>query len=418
MVELKERLQRALGRGDRKISSGMVNGGPYGGAVHSRQPYGLSTSVSRPQPSSTPNYYGQQDSFNPPVPTYPPRPTTPFQQNSWATPAASSQMPPVPPPSAVAPPPVALPPQQLPSVPPPPAASSIAPPPTTGNVHRAGPLNQRARVYVQDPSVVGSRSAGYFNSGGGSQQFGFPPQQPQQSNSSMFQPSSGQFNSPPMQQQPTGGGGFGGFNQFGTTPTLNPPFQGSSNQFITPPTGQVSNGIAFDSFHQSTPGMYNPAEFSPTPQAQGAFMQPSLFENSGSSITPPPPSGILPTMPMLPASSAAPGWNDPPPLTSFSKPKMEAALDNITHPILATGIVEQPAVPTFAAFDGTILNPGAPVVAPPPEPEPVQPPPVLLPIPNEHLIIHDVFHTLKDKCSALANNAVHFLKEQFFYLMT
>jgi hypothetical protein len=39
-------------------------------------------------------------------------------------------------------------------------------------------------------------------------------------------------------------------------------------------------------------------------------------------------------------------------------------------------------------------------------PEPVQPAQALLPIPNEHLIIHDVFHTLKDKCAALASNAV------------
>lgn len=416
MVELKDRLQRALGRGDRKISGGMVNG--MYGAAHPRQPFAL-TSAHRPPASGTPTYYGQQqqDSFNPAVSSFPPRPTTPFQQtNTWgaptsnfSSPAVATQLPPVPSPAVIAPPPIAPTPQQFQSQPPPPAASAVPPPPpTTGNVSRGGPLSQRARVYVQDPSVVGSggsRSAGYFNPGSGSQFPGFTPQQPQ-STQAMFQPPAGQYNTP--HQQSSGPGGFLG-NQFGATPALNSPFQSTTNQFSTPPVGPVSNGLGFDSFQQSTPALFNPLEHTSTPHAQGSFMQPPIFDASVPSVTPPP-SGLLPTLPpTTPATSAPPGWNDPPPVTTMSKPKMEA-FETISQP-MPLGVVEQPAVPIFQSYDGTMMHPVAPAMAQQsePEPEPVQPAPVLLPIPNEHLIIHDVFHTLKDKCASLANNAVSIL---------
>ena len=90
---------------------------------------------------------------------------------------------------------------------------------------------------------------------------------------------------------------------------------------------------------------------------------------------------------------------------------MEAAFEPITHPIFPSGVVEQPAIPSFQNYDG-ILNPA---ILPPAEliqqqaqePIPVQPPAALLPIPSENLIIHDVFHTLKDKCLSQASNAVN-----------
>jgi hypothetical protein len=87
-----------------------------------------------------------------------------------------------------------------------------------------------------------------------------------------------------------------------------------------------------------------------------------------------------------------------------------AVIETINHPM---GVVEQPAIPIIQPFEGS-FNQGsmnAPVDMIQNQhhqqaPEPVQPAQALLPIPNEHLIIHDVFHTLKDKCAALASNAV------------
>lgn len=398
MVDLKDRLQKALGRGDRKISGATMNGMYNPASHHSRQPY-VATTAGRPPASGTPNYYSPQDSYNPPVPSYPPRPTTPFQANSWGTPANNFSTPPVaaplqPPPSpalASHPPQAFQPPPAASSVPPPPAASSLPPPPTTGNVSRGGPLSQRTRVYVQDPSVIGgaSRSAGYYS--GGSQFPGFTPQQ-QQPGPAMYQPSAASpFSTPTFQS--------------GAPPPLSSSFQAVSNQY-TPPTGPFSNGLSFDSAPQSAPQLYNPMEHTSTPHMPGSFMQPSPFDTNAPSITPPP-SAPLPSVPTLPASNPPPGWNDPPPIATYSKPKIEAPVETISHPIFATGVVEQPAVPTFQPYDGTMLNPAMPTQPHVPEPEHVQPPPVALPpIPSEHLIIHDVFHTLKDKCAAQASNAV------------
>ncbi|KAI9551647.1 hypothetical protein GHT06_021982 [Daphnia sinensis] len=117
----------------------------------------------------------------------------------------------------------------------------------------------------------------------------------------------------------------------------------------------------------------------------------------------------LPSVPLLPATSTPPGWNDPPPPTSFAKVKAEpTTVETINHPM---GIVEQPAVPITQPFDG-LYNPGMTSPVEPtqnqshvPEPIPVQPVQALLPIPKDHRIIHDIFRTLKNKCVALATNA-------------
>jgi hypothetical protein len=280
-------------------------------------------------------------------------------------------------------------------LPPPPA--SVAPPPITGNVSRLGSLNQRNRVYVQDPSVSSGRSGGYFNAGSNSQfqqvnQMGYMSQ-PQQSSSAMFQPS-GQFNT--AYAQP---GGFSG-NQF------NQPLPPSPGSFHMQ-SGLMSNGGGMDNVQQP-PTLYNPMEHAQAPQQQSAFMQPTSFE-APPSITPPLANNLVPSLPVLPATSAPPGWNDPPPLTSFAKVKAEpAVVETINHPM---GVVEQPAIPIIQPFDGSFnqgMNAQVDMIQHQHQqlPEPVQPAQVLLPIPNEHLIIHDVFHTLKDKCAALASNAV------------
>ncbi|KAI9560156.1 hypothetical protein GHT06_014167 [Daphnia sinensis] len=426
MVELKDRLKRALNPNERKVSTGMANGA-YNSAPHQQKagPAQRYPSVGLNR-SSTPtnSYYGHQDQFNsaPAIPSYPPKPTTPFQSSSWATPSStynSPQSAPLMPPmlNTPAPPPAAQPLQQFyqpqsaqpqnaqPSpqfhqpTPPPPPASSVAPPPTTGNVSRLGSLNQRNRVYVQDPSVSSGRPGGYYNSASNSQfqqvnQMGYMPQQPQ-SSSAMFQPT-GQFTSPsPYAQQ----GSFPG-NQF-SQPI--PPSPGSFQL----QSGQLANGIGMDNVQQPA-SLYTPIDHVQAPQQQSAFMQPSTFD-APPSITPPPASNLLPSVPLLPATSAPPGWNDPPPLTSFAKVKAEpTTVETINHPM---GIVEQPAVPIIQPFDG-LYNPGMASPVEPtqnqshaPEPIPVQPAQALLPIPNEHQIIHDVFHTLKNKCAALATNA-------------
>lgn len=442
MVDLKDRLKRALDPAERKVSTGMTNGAynlapqqQKAGPLQRYPSVGLNRSA-----TPTNSYYGHQDQFSsaPAVPSYPPKPATPFQSNSWATPTNAYSSPqaamlppmvntpaPMPaaqplqqfyqPPIAQPPqhfhqPPSAQPPQQFhqpmntqPSpqfhqpAPPPPPASSVAPPPITGNVSRLGSLNQRNRVYVQDPSVSSGRPGGYYNSASNSQfqqvsQMGYMPQQPQ-SNSAVFQPA-GQFNSPsPYAQQ----GSFPG-NQF------NQPSPGSFQL----QSGPMANGPGLDNV-QPPPALYSPMEHVQAPQQPSAFIQPSSFD-APPSITPPPASNLMPSVPLFPATTAPPGWNDPPPLTSFAKVKAEpTTVETINHPM---GVVEQPAVPTMQPYDGS-FNPGmtSPVeqiqnLNHAPEPIQFQPAQALLPIPNEHLIIHDVFHTLKNKCVALATNAV------------
>jgi len=86
---------------------------------------------------------------------------------------------------------------------------------------------------------------------------------------------------------------------------------------------------------------------------------------------------------------------------------MEAAMDSVMHPapIMTLGLIEQPAVPVFQHYEG-ILNPVVPVHQQHIESEPVQPPTILLPIPQENPIIHDVFHKLKEKYASQPLNAV------------
>ena len=228
--------------------------------------------------------------------------------------------------------------------PPPPPAATVAPPPITGNVSRLGSLNQRNRVYVQDPSVSSGRSGGYLNTASNSQfqqvnQMGYMSQPPQ-SNSAMFQPT-GQFNNPSSYGQQ---GGFPG-NQF------NQPLPPSPGSFHMQ-SGQMSNGSGMDSVQQP-PSLYNPMEHAQAPQQQSAFMQPTSFD-APPSTTPPLATNLVPSIPILPTTSAPPGWNDPPPLTSFAKVKAEpAVVETINHPM---GVVEQPAIPIIQPFDGS-FNP-------------------------------------------------------------
>ena len=108
------------------------------------------------------------------------------------------------------------------------------------------------------------------------------------------------------------------------------------------------------------------------------------------------------------------GWNDPPPVSSIGKVKAEAAaVETISQPIFAMGVVEQPAIPSFQPFDPYNPTMMAPVEmmhhahgVHESEPAPVQPVAALSPIPAEHIIIHDVFRTLKEKCTVFASNAV------------
>lgn len=415
MVELKDRLQRALNPNERKVSTGMMNGAYNLASQPQRQRYPSSQLPAKPSTPVT-SYYGHQEQFNSAVPAYPPRPTTPFQSNSWATPASTYNSPPAVAPlppmvNAPAPPPSMQSPQQFQQsaqhiqqapLPPPPTAS-MAPPPTTGNVSRVGPLSQRNRVYVQDPSVSSGRSGGYFNPGSNPQfqqgnQMGYMSQPPQ-SSSTMFQPPS-QFNTS-LPYPPQSNFAANQFNQPLSTPAGSFPQQ----------SGTLSNGFGMESVQQTPSSLYSPLDHVQAPQQQSAFMQPTPFDIPPS-VTPPLVANLVPSIPTLPATSAPPGWNDPPPVSSVAKSKTEAAaVETINHPIFPMGVVEQPAVPSIQPFDGS-FNPS--VTSPTemiqhqqaPEPAPVQPVPVLQPIPNEHLIIHDVFHTLKNKCSALASNAV------------
>ena len=424
MVELKDRLQRALNPTQTKMPNAMMNGAYNVAQNQQRQRYPSNSVLTNKPSTPVGNYYNPQDSFNSAVPSYPPRPTTPFQ-NQWAAPVnnynsppAAATLPPMvnvptppsiiqsapqfqqPPQQFQAPPQQqfqAPPQQQFQAPPPPPPAASMVPPPTSGNVSRAGPLTQRNRVYVQDPSVSSGRgSAGYFNSGVNSQfQQGNSMSYPQPN--SMFQPS-GQFNNPSSYSQQNA---FAA-NQPLMAPTAPAPFQ----------PGQLSNGSGFDGGSQLGAPLYSPLD--QTPQQGTSFMQPTLFDVPPS-ITPPLGANLVPTIPTLPATTAPPGWNDPPPLTSMTKTKTEvvAAVETISQPIFPAGVVEHPAVPRIQPFDGS-YNPSMSSTAEmmqqyqaAPEPAPVEPPPVLAPIPMEHLIIHDVFHTLKDKCLALASNAVN-----------
>lgn len=414
MVELKDRLQRSLNPAERKISTGMMNGAYNFAQQQQRQRYPSNQLVNKPA-TPTSSYYGHQDQFNSTVPAYPPRPTTPFQNNSWTT---AAQSPPVnnynSPPTVPSLPPMAnVPPlqsqqqfQQQQAPLPPPPTTSMAPPPTSGNVSRVGPLTQRVRVYVQDPSVSSGRSTGYFNPGANTQfqqgsQMGYMTQ-PSQSNSTMFQPPpTQQFNNSSSYSQQ---GNFGA-NQF------NQPLSNPTSSVFPQQSGSLSNGLGIDSAQQPSLSLYNPLDQVQAPQQQSAFMQPSPFDIPPS-ITPPLVANLVPSLPTLPATTAPPGWNDPPPLTSVAKPKAEApAVETISQPIFSVGVVEQPAIPVIQPFDGS-YNPAMPVSTDTiqqhqvTEPTPVQPAPACIPIPSEHFIIHDVFNTLKNKCSALASNAV------------
>ena len=322
MVDLKERLQRALNPAERKISTGVVNGAYH---LPSQQPQRQRYPSNKP---STPNsYYGHQDPFNTAAPAFPQRPTTPFQSNSWATPAGSYSSPPAvaslpPMVNTPAPAPSAQPAQQFHQpappqpfhqpappqhyqqpapmqqqyqqpAPPPPPAATVAPPPITGNVSRLGSLNQRNRVYVQDPSVSSGRQGGFYGAASNApfqqNQMGYMSQPPQ-SNATMFQPS-GSFNNPsPYSQQSN----FPG-NQF------NQPLATSAGSF-----GQLTNGVGTDAGHQTAPSLYSPLDHVQAPPQQSAFMQPTPFD-APPSITPPLASNPVPSIPTLPATSAPPG---------------------------------------------------------------------------------------------------------------
>lgn len=419
MVELKTRLEHALGRGVQKAAPAVVNNQNQ---FSQRQRY-PSMGLTKP-PTPVMSYYGSQDQHN--ASNYPQRSTTPaFQNQGWSQPPVNTfkpippptSMPPVPPPVTPAQPAPVPPPQQFPSqqqyppqqyappqfppqapaqaapsAPPsaPPPAAAVPPPPTAaGGISRAGLLSQRSRVYVADPSLSSGRG-GYFTPGANAPYPSSNPMGGPQAAQApgMFQPSFSQQQS-----------GFQG-NQF-NQPAAS--FQ--------PPTTHLTNGASYEN-----PAMHPPTFFKPemNPPQPGSFAQPATFE-SVPSVTPPPLTAA-PAVPVVPAMSAPPGWNDPPPISSVTKPKIEAMpvepiTQPIAQPIQLMGTVEQPAVPLMQPFDGmqnyAVSHAESNQLSS--IPEPVQPPPAapLSPIPSEHVVIHDVLHTLKDKCSNLASNAVN-----------
>ena len=111
----------------------------------------------------------------------------------------------------------------------------------------------------------------------------------------------------------------------------------------------------------------------------------------------------VPLVPTLPATTAPFGWNDPSPLTSIAKSKPEqAAVETISHPIFPMGVVEQPQLLTCCSHDAAIRQANEMNMQHHmPKPTPVQPAAALLLISNEHLIIHDGFLRIKDKCLPL-----------------
>ena len=178
---------------------------------------------------------------------------------------------------------------------------------------------------------------------------------------------------------------------------------------------------------QSPPAVFQPSHFNapPTPPlmngSSASEHQPAVFnplEHASSPFAPPvaEPAAPLPstTPPVVPVSNPPPGWNDPPTLTMFSKPKVDVpTVEPITHPLFGTAPMEQPQQPSLFNPAGMMqpvpLDAHHPAeVAPVTLPQKVEPPPSA-PLPAEHQIIHDVFYLLKDRCTSMANTAVSFL---------
>jgi len=403
MVELKERLQHALG------APAAVTATPAAPINNNFNPY---SQMSNNKPATPKPFY--QEPFNP-APAYQQnffnpaaQQPSPFAPAPVAQPAAPShflppppsqqqqqqQQQPLPPMQQFQPPPVQQfqpppvqqfqppPPQQQYQPLPPPPTQSVAPPPTTGNVSRGGPLSSRNRIYVQDPSVYGanvvrnsSSQSNYYN---------------------------------PGQQYPSAPGSFPAQPGMYQTPATNQydPYAYQNNQFNGQPAAIPSqppmNGPPQPTFNGFAPLAPEPAvAVNATPPLFSQLEQPSMTAT-------PPPVGFPPSVPVT--TVQPPGWNDPPPMMRTSRPKVEQVVtEAITHPIFGVDPSPQPAADSFAAVNqDRIFNPvnAAPVAAQmqEPVPEPIQPAPVLAPIASENQIIHDVFAVLKDRCITQATN--------------
>lgn len=285
-------------------------------------------------------------------------------------------------------------------VPPPPPTSAV--PPTA--LHRSSPSPSpgqglaSGRKYVLDPSVSGgpapySRSSQQFNPGfssGLSQSYGAPPTQP--------------YTTPPSQT-------FGTIPQAPQT-SLGQPFNPSVQQPYT--TG-------------AAPQMFNPPSAPPPITNQPVSqMQPQSQPTYGAQ---PYNSPGEPPKPQLfnPHQQSAPGWNDPPVLTSSRNPPKTDLPPQapITHPLFGVNPQEmqQPHMGTVNGGygDNTYSQYGyAPNVPPPPpaapgpqqqqQPAPVapakiaEPPQPKPPLPEEHMYLQTVFEELRDKCAYSTKN--------------
>jgi len=405
MVELKERLQYALGlSGAVNAKPSFVNNSynPYSQQAPSakpatpkpfyQEPYNLAPTYQQNFFNSAPQ---QASPFAPAPVAQPVAPShfNPQQSSQPLPPVQQFQPPPVqqfqpPPVQQFQPPPV----QQYQPTPPPPPSQSIAPPPTTGSVTRGAPLSSRNRVYIQDPSVYGANVV--RNSA--SQSNYYNPGQPFPSAPGAFPTQPGMYQTPAT-------------NQYDRAPY--DPYAVQNNQFNSPPAAMPSqpplNGPPQPAFNGFTPLVPEPAvAVNATPPLFSQMDQPAMTAT-------PPPAGLTPSVPA--STPQPPGWNDPPPMVRNTRPKAEIHVaEAITHPIFGVEPVPQPAAvaaaaDSFAAVNQErIFNPAnaapMPTQMPDPTPEPIQPAPMLAPIPSENQIIHDVFAVLKDRCIAQATN--------------
>lgn len=465
MLELKERLERALGVAAPALATASV--------APAVAPMSLATNQWAPQQQvRQQRTYAQpyaQESFHHPAPTPPAYQTAAPAAPSYPTPSWRQQQqqgamfspPPAlvaaPPPSFSAPQPTPPPfyaPPVAPSVVPPVAPSvappahvtatpSVPPPPTMGNASRGGVLSQRSRVYVQDPSVYGANAprGGSGYSASPASFFGATP------SPAAFTPSPAafgtQFQSTPLAPYAPPPPNFQ--TPFSNQQPLTPAAP-SAVPMMIPPTTAPAHLPAIQQLN-SHPPPTAPSAFAPPPAAPAPLVPASVTPFAPiplSAPTPPLVNGFMPhtaaaetasffnspveraATPVAPpppktppVSQPPPGWNDPPVFTTRVRQPESVALEPITHPIFGSAVMEQAPNP-YTAAETQHYAPQS--VTPVPSdtaafagtsesavahsqvaaPTPVAPEPV----PIEHQIIHDTFSALKEKCSALASNPV------------